>query len=459
MDGVTKTSLKRDRNAKKADTVKRDGTQKTRTGNPPSNTAPPPKDSMYSPAPRRRHTITCIIFAFSMVIILVSFVSVMFPALFLASDPVTVPGIGSIAPDPYELGAWSGGATASSIVILAMLLLYLTGRLPGTILSAIKRLFVFEISKKVAIVCMILLLATYVAATIPEMSVEEQWDDYQDVKKRLETWSPDQITSSFEPHVRYLLISASMEIFGSYNTIPFLASIALLITTYLTTVAITQKRFAGIVATIILMQSSVFLTYDTSVAYTNFWILLYLVSLYLACSSRVWPFSPLVYLLSIPSKALTAVFAPMSVYFILNSSMPRKHKTIIASATALIVLTGGVALLGGGDPTSAAGEAAQESFDVKEFLMGFSSFASQMRFDALVMLFMIPLIVGLFMMSRYGGIRHSESIMVLIAGMLLIAPLLTGFTNQTNQPYRFVPLVVFFAIGVGMLLSKKANKI
>jgi len=67
------------------------------------------------------------------------------------------------------------------------------------------------------------------------------------------------------------------------------------------------------------------------------------------------------------------------------------------------------------------------------------------------MLFMILLIVGLFLVSK-SGVKHGESIMVLISGMLLIAPILTGFTNQ---PYRFVPLVVFFAIGVGVLLSKR----
>jgi len=39
----------------------------------------------------------------------------------------------------------------------------------------------------------------------------------------------------------------------------------------------------------------------------------------------------------------------------------------------------------------------------------------------------------------------------------LTAPILTGFTDQTNQPYRFVPLVVFFAVGVGVLLSKKKS--
>jgi hypothetical protein len=35
---------------------------------------------------------------------------------------------------------------------------------------------------------------------------------------------------------------------------------------------------------------------------------------------------------------------------------------------------------------------------------------------------------------------------------------LSTFTDQTNQPYRFVSLAVFFAIGVGVLLSKKTRK-
>ena len=72
----------------------------------------------------------------------------------------------------------------------------------------------------------------------------------------------------------------------------------------------------------------------------------------------------------------------------------------------------------------------------------------------MVLLFMIPLVAGLFLVSN-KGIRHGESLMILIAGILLVAPILTGFTNQTNQPYRFIPLVTFFAISVGVLLSKR----
>ncbi|MFB5635959.1 MAG: hypothetical protein ACE5RB_04965, partial [Nitrosopumilus sp.] len=280
-----------------------------------------------------------------------------------------------------------------------------------------------------------------------ELTTQENLEDYVGVKNRVETWSVDKITS-FEPHVRYALLSASMNLFGSYKIIPFLASIALLITTYLITTKITNKRFAGIISTIILLQSSVFLTYDTTVSYTNFWILFYLTSLYAVY--RFWPLSPVAYLLSIPSKAITAAFLPMSIYFILRSQIPRKQKIIVSSITAGMILAGGLVATGSLSPT----QGTEEAFDAKEFQTGLTSFAYQLRSDGLVMLFMIPLMVGLFIISR-KGVKHGESMMVFISGMLLVAPILTGFTTQTNQPYRFVPLVVFFAMGVGVLLSKR----
>jgi hypothetical protein len=248
--------------------------------------------------------------------------------------------------------------------------------------------------------------------------------------------------------VKYFFLKSSIVLFGNDRVIPLLASAALLVVTYFFTKLITQKRFAGIVAVVILMQSNVFLIYDTTVSYTNFWILFYLLSLYLVY--RFWPLSPVSYLLSIPSKALTAAFLPMSIYFILRSEISRRQKIIVAGITAGIILAGGLASIGGVSTT----QGTEEEFNAKEFWMGFTSFSYQLRFDGLVMLFMIPLIVGLFLVSK-SGIKHGESIMVLISGMLLIAPVLTGFTNQTNQPYRFVPLVVFFAIGVGVLLSKR----
>ncbi|MFQ5782729.1 MAG: hypothetical protein ACE5GR_06715 [Nitrosopumilus sp.] len=388
--------------------------------------------------------IPWIVFLFSISIVLISFVSVIFPALILASDTIKIPGIEPVTPDPFEGGVWSGGVIITSIIIFSLALLHKKKINP---LSKIfEKIFSFEISKKVSLIAMIILLVIYVSATAGELSAEETLDDYIGVKKRLETWSPDSITS-FEPHVRYFLLSVSMDVFGNYKVVPFLASISLLVVTYLITTRITQKRFAGVVATILLLQSSVFLTYDTTVSYTNFWILFYLTSLYAVY--RFWPLSPVAYLLSIPSKSLTAAFLPMSIYFILRSEISRKKKIITAGATAGIILAGGIAA-----NQISATQGTEESFDAKEFQMGFTSFAYQLRGDGMVMLFMIPLMVGLFIASK-NGIRHAESMMVLISGMLLLAPILTGFTNQTTQPYRFVPLVVFFAIGVGVLLSKR----
>lgn len=395
-----------------------------------------------------------IVFVFSMCVVLASFTSVIFPSLISVSETVQIPGIVPVTPDPYETGPWAGGVIASCAVMCVLLLLHRRGTLPSAISAGLNRLLAFEVPKRAALVIVTVLIVSYVAVSAGELNTEEPYEDYIDVKERLETWSADQALGSFEPHLRYLLLASSMEIFGSYKVIPLLASAALLLVTYMLTSRITGKRFAGIVSIIVLMQSSVFLTYDTTVAYTNFWVLLYVASLYMAL--RFWPLSPVLYLASLPAKALTVAFLPMSLYFIWQGDTTQKHRIITVSVTAAMIVIVGAVAATGIDPTS-GGEAAIEGFNKKEFMAGLASFSYQLRFDGLVMLFCIPLIVGLFLASRHGA-RHAMPVMLLIAGMLLIAPLLTGFTNQTNQPYRFVPLVVFFAIGVGVLLSGVLTK-
>jgi len=389
--------------------------------------------------------IPWVVFLFSIGIVLISFISVIFPAFILVSDTVTIPGIQPVTPDPFETGVWSGGVIITSIIIFSLSILHHKKKIP-TLSKLFEKIFSFEISNKVSIIIMIIILAIYISFTAGELAVQENLKDYAGVKNRLESWSFDSI-KSFEPHVRYFLLSTSMDIFGNYKVIPLMASISLLIVTYLITTTITQKRFAGIVSTIIVLQSSVFLTYDTTGSYTNFWILFYLISLYSVY--KFWPLSPVSYLLSILSKALTVAFLPMSIYFILRSDITRKKKLIILGIIIGIILAGVIS-----STQINATQGIEESFNAKEFQMGFTSFAYQLRLDGLVMLFMIPLMVGLFIVSR-NGIKHGESMMVFISGILLISPILTGFTTQTNQPYRFLPLIVFFAMGVGVLLSKR----
>ena len=397
------------------------------------------------------------VFIFTIVTVLLSLVSVVFPAL-IASGNSTIKNLQDLGVilfevDPFQAGIWAAPLFVCNILVFICLLLYYKKKLPNNFKNIIEYIFNFEISKKISVIVILVLLSIYVGFSFEELTTEEEWEDYAGVKQRIERWSPDQITSGFEPHIRYFMLWSSMILFGQYTVIPFIASISLLLLTYFFTTEITKKRFAGIIAFVILMQSNLFLTYDTTVSYSNFWILFYLLSLYLLY--KVWPFSPVSYLLSIFSKALTATFLPMSLFFIFRTKISTTAKVIVATSSTALIFAGIIVATTGANIGGIAGE--QEEFDWDEFALGFTSFSFQLRFDGLVLIFILPLMVGLFIASR-NRINHADSMMVFIGGILFITPLVTGFTELTNQPYRFVPLVVFFAIGVGVLLSKNKNR-
>jgi len=92
-----------------------------------------------------------------------------------------------------------------------------------------------------------------------------------------------------------------------------------------------------------------------------------------------------------------------------------------------------------------------------EFWTGFASIAFSLRFDEVFLLFLLPLIFGLVIASRKGT-KQADAILFLILGALLSIPV-TSFFGITSQPYRLVPFIVFFAVGVGTLLTTKlANR-
>ena len=395
-----------------------------------------------------------LVLLFSLFVVTFSSISVVFPALI--SETVVVSdlermGITPYQEDPYQIGPMAIPLILTNGIIFASYLL----RNKLGLSSKFERLSEFQISKKVAAVIIVIILSGYVVGTIPEVDTKEEFDDFILVEKRLrEAIRDDRFTiedainknpnySMNEPHVKYSLLIISEKVFGNFKVVPFLASIALLLVTYFMTKEITKNRFAGLVSMILVLQSNLFLSFDTSATYSNFWILLYLLSLYAVI--RVWFVSPILFGLSVFSKAFAATFAPMSIFFILNSEIPRNHKIIIIAVLIALLIAGSIMFAGAQD--------VGEQFRWDEFWVGFTSFAFQMRWDSITILFLIPLVFGLFVMSKNN--RHANSISILIAGVLLSAPFLTGMTDQTNQPYRFMPIIVFFAVGVGMLFSIK----
>jgi len=404
---------------------------------------------------RKQNSISWVVFLFSLIIVLISLVSVVFPALIASNNSVIglldEIGIDSLDIDPFVSGVLAVPLLIINFVVFTLIILFFKKKLPDFISRSFEFVFSFEVSKKVAFIIILILLTIYVGFSAGELTTIEEWEDYPGVKERLENWSPDQITNTFEPHVKYFFHWLSMTLFGYYTVIPFIASISLLILVYFLTVKISKKRFAGIVAMVILLQSNVFLTYDSTVSYSNFWILFFLLSLYLIY--RFWPLSPFLYLLSIPAKALTIFFLPMLLFFIYRASISKRRKIFLSLIiTSIIVI--GITFFFSTDIEGTQILIPKGEFNVDNFWLGFTSVSYQLRYDALILFFILPLVVGLFIASR-NGFKQADSIMFLVGWILLTAPMLTGFTELTNQPYRFVPLIVFFAIGIGTLLSKR----
>ena len=255
--------------------------------------------------------------------------------------------------------------------------------------------------------------------------------------------SGNQNYSPIEPHVKYSLLIISEKVFGDYRVVAFFASIALLVVTFFITKEITKKRVPGIIAMLLVLQSNIFLTYDTSAAYSNFWILFYVLSLYLVL--KKWQFSHILFVLALFSKLLSAIFLPLTVFFVLNNTKGKKRMYVLILYTVLII-AGLFAVSNLSDDTNF-------TFLPENFIEGFEQFSYQLRFDPIILIFLLPLTVVLFLKSL-KGFHQANSIQVLISGFLLIPPLLITFTEQTNEPYRLIPLVVFFAIGVSALLGK-----
>jgi hypothetical protein len=418
----------------------------------------------------KRGKLSWIVFLFTLFVVLISLVSFVFPALLISEmgsgNTIEETGVkGTYKINPYELGHWAVPLFVVNIIVFTMFVLYRWNKLPDSIKHGLKSLFSFEISKKTAVVIILIIMTGYIAFSSMELTEDEIWPDWDQVEVRLQgdkavpcdiivsnpnctgwPYTNPTVSSGFEPHVRYFLLKLSVTLFDNFKIFPFFASIALLLVTYLFTTLITGKRFAGIISLIIMIQSNLFLSFDTSPTYSNFWTLFYVLSLYLAL--RLWMLSPAIYLLSIFAKVLTVGFLPMSIFFVLSSDIPKKKKAFVVLVSLVIIGGGGIVFI-----TQNSAETEGAGWNPDDFWMGLSSFANQIRHDGLVVLFVLPLVFGLFMVSKRS--RYANSIMIMIAGMLVMVPLISGLTEITNQPYRFVPLIFFFAIGVGTLLSKR----
>ena len=362
--------------------------------------------------------------------------------------------------EPFEPTIWLIPIVSSNSILLAIGFAYYRKKLPLQIYKAIEFVLNFEISKKTALISGIIILGLYIGFTLPEISIHEgtQWDDWRNFGVALEIWpSTDHsspIVSEYNTrYVKMFLLDASVDIFQNVKTLPFVASILLAVVTFFLTHQITQKRFAGIISMVILLQSQTFLHFDTIAVYDNFWVLFYVASLYVI--NRKWQYSSLLYLLSIFSKVFIAVFFLSSIYYICRASISRRKKlyAIASYVVSLIIILAVFSSI----------NTSQGVYDIvdispSEFFLAFSTLGMALRYDLVIVLSLLPLTLGLFFKFRKENAKKADSILVLILTALLAGPLLSmvmSFQTVPVMPYRFLPLIVFVAVGIGVLLSKK----
>ena len=397
-------------------------------------------------------TITSAAFLFSIGIIGVSIISVIFPALIISQTyefPLDL--------NPFEISPWILPIFFSAIFLIIFGFLHYKRKLPFALSNAINQIINFEISKRISIILGISILSIYIGLSVPELFIDEseQWPDFLVLESALNIWpSTDHLSVYVKEqntrYVRMILLDFSQEFFENIKLLPFVASIFTVIFTALITIQISKKRLAGIIAMLVLLSSTTFTDFDTIAVYENFWVLFYLISLY-SINKRWWHASPVSFILSIFTKAFIATYFWMNLFYIYRATIPKRTKLFLFGSYGLIL---GITYWIFENGRSIIYDDIVR-YDLNAFLDGFTGWGNSMQLDPFALVIILPLTVMLFFKSR-NGLKQADSIMILIAGSILAGPLISLITDfYFILPYRFIPFIVFMAIGIGLLFSKK----
>tara|TARA_Y100000590_G_scaffold463808_1_gene631528 strand:- start:2964 stop:4184 length:1221 start_codon:yes stop_codon:yes gene_type:complete len=382
----------------------------------------------------------------------ISVVSVIFPALIISNTYEFTNEL-----DPFESNSWGITIIISVVLLLSVGFFYKNKKLPSLFQSGIHFILNFETSKKVSIIVAIIILGIYIGLSSGELFIDEisQWPDFKVLEQSLEIWpSTDHwsvyIKEQNTRYVRMILLDFSQDFLQNIKLLPFVASILVIIFTALITTQIAKKRFAGLVSMIILLQSITFTDFDTIAVYENFWVLFYLISLY-SIQKKWWYTSPISFILAVFSKAFIAVYFWMNIFFIYRAEISRKTKYFLFGTYAAVI--GVIYWIFESGRSIIYDDIVR--LDSNAFLDGFTGWGNNMQLDPVAILCIIPLTIGLFIKSL-KGIKQADSVLILIMGTILAAPLISYVTDfYFILPYRYIPFIVAMAMGIGIFLSKE----
>ena len=168
--------------------------------------------------------ITCIIFSCTALLVLLSLVSVIFPALIISN-------FGSIQNnlDQFEIGNNAFMLIGVNLLVFGLGFVYYK-RYSSQFSDGLDKLRGFDISKKTALIVTLVILIIYVGFTFSELYLDEskQFSDYYILTTSLKLFPStdtgdvylDEQNSRF---VRMLLLGVSQNIFDNIKIIPFIS--------------------------------------------------------------------------------------------------------------------------------------------------------------------------------------------------------------------------------------------
>ena len=398
-----------------------------------------------------KESLTVLISIFSLIIVGISLTPVLFPGLITANVGFQE------YPNQFEFGSNSVLLLVGNITMITFGVLSYKKKLPNFIQTPATKFLKKNISNKITVILLLVILIPYIGFTTPELFLDEyeQAGDYEIFLAAKEIFPFGQTTfveavEQNDRYVRMILLLTSLDILGNVKIIPFLGSIALLLTTFFLTRQLTKNNIAGVVSMLVLIQSYTFLRYDSFAMYENFWVLFYIISLYII--QKKWHLSSISYILSIFTKTFTAIFLPLSLVFVYYSNIKSKTKILLVISYA--VMFGVVVIIWNLDSSIYSSVI---RFDISQLFIGFTKLSYQLRFDLLLIAALLPLTIALIIKARQG-IQAAAPVLFLITGSIAAGPIVEIFSDfYVILPYRFVPTIVFFAIGVGVLFNNKTS--
>jgi len=120
----------------------------------------------------------------SLAIAIIPILSLVFPAL-IVSLTTEFP---DETVDPFELGVYFPYFLIANLILLGIFILYYIQKLPTIIDKSIKFIFNFEVSKKVSLWVILILLSLYIGFSFHELLEPEQWPDFFNIECAMSGW-------------------------------------------------------------------------------------------------------------------------------------------------------------------------------------------------------------------------------------------------------------------------------